>query len=79
MRGGARAQDSHEDPTDHTTEAETRAMFMYARKVFTLEHRGASGDLRAGRPTEVPAMCFPPTTPFQREVGAIWATSVKRK
>jgi hypothetical protein len=54
-------------------------MFMYARKVFTLEHRGASGDLRAGRPTEVPAMCFPPTTPFQREVGAIWATSVKRK
>jgi len=63
----------------HTSNAETRAEFLYARKVFTWEHRGASHDLRAGRPTEVPAMCFPPTTPFQREAGAIWATPAKRK
>lgn len=63
----------------HTSDAETRAEFLYARKVFTWEHRGASDDLRAGRPTEVPAMCFPPTTPFQREAGAIWATPAKRK
>jgi hypothetical protein len=82
------AQDPAAQPRDskrrragviHTRNDETRAEFLYARRLFTWEHRGASQDLRAGRPTEVPAMCFPPTTPFQREAGAIWATPAKRK
>lgn len=66
-------------PSIHTTDGETRSLFMLARKLFTWEHRSAAADLRAGHPSHVPPMCFPPTTPFQREAAAILATTSKRK
>jgi hypothetical protein len=60
-------------PAIHTNDRETWRRFKLEKQRFTNRHRTAGLELRAGRPTEVPAMCFPPTAPFYVEDGAIWA------
>jgi len=59
-------------PRIHTRDEATRNVFDQARAVFVNEHRNASLDLRAKRPTQLPALCFPPTMPFQLEGGVVW-------
>jgi REP element-mobilizing transposase RayT len=59
-------------PRIHTRDEATRNVFDQARAMFVNEHRNASLDLRAQRLTQLPALCFPPTMPFQLEGGVVW-------